>query len=125
MTGWIAAITRGHNAGVALFKDGELVFAAEEERYSRAKYDGAPLVAMTKILDYTPKIDWLVVAHTQLMTKDSGRLEYSIEPIYQGWARKLGLIEYYPKMDNSKESHPQVIDYGTIHHKLHASCNIN
>ena len=34
MTGWIAAITRGHNAGVALFKDGELVFAAEEERYS-------------------------------------------------------------------------------------------
>ena len=122
MTGWIAAITRGHNAGVALFKDGELVFAAEEERYSRAKYDGAPLVAMTKILDYTPKIDWLVVAHTQLMTKDSGRLEYSIEPIYQGWARKLGLIEYYPKMDNSKEAHPQVIDYGTIHHKLHAAC---
>ena len=31
MTQWIAAITRGHNAGVCLLKDGELVFAVEEE----------------------------------------------------------------------------------------------
>jgi predicted NodU family carbamoyl transferase len=42
MTQWIAAIARGHNAGVCLLKDGELVFALEEERLSRNKYDGGP-----------------------------------------------------------------------------------
>ena len=30
MTQWIAAIARGHNSGVCLLKDGELVFALEE-----------------------------------------------------------------------------------------------
>ena len=33
-SGWIAAIARGHNAGVCIFKDGEIVFALEEERLS-------------------------------------------------------------------------------------------
>ena len=47
MTQWIAGITRGHNAGVCLLKDGEVVFALEEERLSRRKYDGlrfSPLI---------------------------------------------------------------------------------
>ena len=29
MTQWIAGITRGHNAGVCLLKDGEIVFAVD------------------------------------------------------------------------------------------------
>ena len=37
---WIAGIARGHNAGVCLLKDGEVVFSIEEERLSRQKYDG-------------------------------------------------------------------------------------
>ena len=32
---WIAGIARGHNAGVCLLKDGEIVFAVEEERFTR------------------------------------------------------------------------------------------
>ena len=36
-TGYIAGIARGHNAGVCLLKDGEIVFAIEEERLSRYK----------------------------------------------------------------------------------------
>ena len=63
---WIAAIARGHNAGVALLKDGEVVFSIEEERLSRHKYDGGPFASMIKILDYTDKLDYLIVAHTQL-----------------------------------------------------------
>ena len=51
MTQWIAGITRGHNAGVCLLKDGEVVFALEEERLSRRKYDGAPLLSINKILE--------------------------------------------------------------------------
>ena len=46
MTQWIAAIARGHNSGICLLKDGELVFSIEEERLSRKKYDGGPLASM-------------------------------------------------------------------------------
>ena len=45
---WIAAIARGHNAGVCLLKNGEVVFSIEEERLSRHKYDGGPLASMIK-----------------------------------------------------------------------------
>ena len=47
MTQWIAAVARGHNSGVALLKDGKLVFAMEEERLTRAKYDGGPLASVS------------------------------------------------------------------------------
>jgi len=120
MTQWIAAITRGHNAGVCLLKDGEIVFAVEEERLSRRKYDGGPLASMLKILDYTDKLDYLVVAHTQLMSQDAGRLEYSHEAVYVGMARKLGLIK--DVSPDPEKLHPQVVDVGNIHHKLHAAC---
>ena len=39
---WIAGIARGHNSGVCLLKDGEVVFSIEEERlrkYSLSMYD--------------------------------------------------------------------------------------
>ena len=35
MTQWIDAIARGHNSGICLLKDGELVLSIEEERLSR------------------------------------------------------------------------------------------
>ena len=37
MSQWIAAITRGHNGGICLLKDGKIVFAIEEERLRRQK----------------------------------------------------------------------------------------
>ena len=58
-TGWIAAIARGHNSGVCLLKDGEIVFSIEEERLTRQKYDGGPYASMIKILEYTDKIDYV------------------------------------------------------------------
>ena len=33
MTQWIAAIARGHNSGICLLKDGELVFSIERKDY--------------------------------------------------------------------------------------------
>ena len=47
-------------------------------------------------------------------------LEYSGEPVYVGMARKLGLID--DGHLNPNELHPQVVDVGNIHHKLHAAC---
>ena len=118
-TGYIAAIARGHNAGVCLLKDGEVVFSIEEERLSRRKYDGGPYASMVEILKYTDKIDYLVVAHTQsLEDRSTGRVDYSGDDVYTGMARKLGLIDRH--VFDTK--HPQVIDLSHIHHKLHAAC---
>ena len=49
MSLWIAGIARGHNSGVCLLKDGEIVFSIEEERLSRHKYDGGPYASIFKI----------------------------------------------------------------------------
>ena len=118
MTQWIAGITRGHNAGVCLLKDGEIVFAIEEERLSRNKYDGGPYASMVKILDYTDTLDYLVVAHTQPLKETAGRVDFTGDDPYTGMARKLGLIDRKADIFD----HPQVLDFSHIHHKLHAAC---
>lgn len=118
MSLWIAAITRGHNAGVCLLKDGEIVFSIEEERLTREKYDGGPYASMIKIKEYTDRLDYLVIAHTQPLQETAGRVDFSGEDIYTGLARKLGLIDREANFSN----HPQVIDLSHIHHKLHAAC---
>jgi len=122
MTQWIAGITRGHNAGVCLLKDGEIVFAVEEERLTRRKYDGAPLASIIKILEYTDRLDYLVVAHTQPMSDSTFKLDYCAEDPYTALARKLGLIDRSYHYDLMNEMHSQIVDYGDIHHKLHAAC---
>jgi len=113
---WIAGIARGHNAGVCLLKNGEIVFSIEEERLTRRKYDGGPLASILKIKEYTDKVDYLVVAHTQSLDAASGKLEYSQDNIYTGLARKLGLI----KDQGFPGEHPQVVDMWQFHHKMHA-----
>jgi carbamoyltransferase len=117
MTQWIAGITRGHNGAVCLLKDGELVFYVEEERLSRKKYDGGPFAGMMKIKEYTDKLDYLVVAHTQPLDQ-AGKIDFTGDDMYTGLARKLGLID----QKYNGRNHPQVIDLGGIHHELHAAC---
>jgi len=117
-SGYIAGIARGHNAGVCLLKDGQIVFSIEEERLSRQKYDGCPIASMVKILDYTDKIDYLVVAHTSPLANDPNKIDYSGDDIYTATARKLGLIS----RNENNFQHPQVIDLSYVHHKLHAAC---
>ena len=112
---WIAGIARGHNAGVCLMKDGEIIFSIEEERLTRRKYDGGPLASMLKILDYTDKLDYLAISHTTTLSS-AGQLDYTGEDVYSGLARKVGLIEEHFK----EGPHPQVIDMAMFHHKMHA-----
>jgi carbamoyltransferase len=116
---WIAAIARGHNSGVCLLKDGEIVFAIEEERFTRQKYDGGPLASMVKILEYTDKLDYLIIAHTQNLQETAGKIDYTGDDIYTGLARKLNLIDRKVK---DLHRHPQVIDLSFMHHKLHSAC---
>ena len=117
-TGWIAAIARGHNAGVCLLKDGEVIFSIEEERLTRQKYDGGPYASMMKILEYTDKIDYLVIAHTQSLQTTAARVDYTGDDVYTGLARKLGLIDRRENL----HAHPQVVDFSYMHHKLHSAC---
>ncbi len=117
MAQWIAAIARGHNSGLCLLKDGEMVLSIEEERLSRHKYDGGPLASMVKILEYTDRLDYLVIAHTQPLG-ESGRIDFTGDDLYTGLARKLGLID----RNKNPYKHPQVIDLSRTHHKLHAAC---
>jgi carbamoyltransferase len=114
---WIAGIARGHNAGICLLKNGEIVFSIEEERLSRRKYDGGPLASMVKVLDYTDKLDYLVIAHTQSLDQTAGRIDFSGDDMYTGLARKLGLID----QNIQGRNHPQVIDLSMMHHRLHAA----
>lgn len=116
---WIAGIARGHNAGICLLKDGEIVFAIEEERLSRQKYDGGPLASMVKILEYTDKLDYLVISHTQSLYETAGKIDYTGDDMFTGMARKLGLIDRKVK---NLHRHPQVIDFSHMHHKMHAAC---
>ena len=118
MSLWIAGVTRGHNGGVCLLKDGEIVFSSEEERFSRHKYDGGPYASMIKILDYTDRLDYLVIAHTQPLKETAGHVDFTGDDVYTGLARKLGLIS----RTEDPYNHPQVIDLSHIHHKLHAAC---
>ena len=119
---WIAGIALGHNAGVCLLKNGEVVFSIEEERLSRAKHDGGPLLSMMKILDYTDKIDYLVVSNLTTNPNDPRQhtvLEYTREPLYQGLARRLGLIE---QADGELDTQsPQVVNMFDNHHRLHST----
>lgn len=116
---WIAGIARGHNSGVCLLKDGEIVFSIEEERLTRQKYDGGPYASIKKILDYTDRLDYLVIAHTQGLQETAGKVDYTGDDVYTGLARKFGLIDR--KVQNLHR-HPQVIDLSFMHHKLHAAC---
>ena len=117
-TGYILGISRGHNAGVCLLKDGEVVFALEEERLSRHKYDGGPYAGILKVKEYTDKVDYIVVSHTQNLDETAGKVDFTGDNVYVGLARKIGLIDRKADIYH----HPQVIDLSHQHHKIHAAC---
>lgn len=116
-TGYILGIARGHNAGACLLKDGKIVFSLEEERLSRQKYDGGPYATMIKVKEYTDKLDYIFVSHTQSLQDTAGKVDYTGDDVYTGLARKLGLIERKADLRN----HPQIIDFSHSHHKIHAA----
>lgn len=105
----IAAVARGHNGSTTLLKDGEVIFYLEEERLSRMKYDGSPLLGLSKIFDYVDHIDHLIVCHTH---RHGPQFDWTGEDMYSGYIRKISRNKF------KFETH--YID--TIHHQLHAAC---
>ena len=104
----ILAVARGHNGSATLMVDGEIIWYIEEERLSRRKYDGSPLMAMQKAMEFVDHIDELIVSHTH---RHGASLDWTCEDMYQGWLRKISRSKFQPKVT--------FID--TIHHQLHAT----
>ena len=105
----IVSCSRGHNASTTLMVDGEVIFYVEEERLSRAKHDGAPLLGLLKVFDYVDHIDHLVICHTH---RNGPELDWTGEDAYHGWIRKLA--------KNKFEYKTYFVD--VIHHEMHAAC---
>lgn len=105
----IVSCARGHNASTTLMVDGEVIFYVEEERLSRWKHDGSPLLGLLKVFEYVDHIDHLVVCHTH---RHGPELDWTGEDLYHGWIRKLA------KKTFTYQTH--FID--TKHHEMHAAC---
>lgn len=105
----IVSISRGHNGSTTLLVDGKIIFYLEEERLSRSKWDGDPLLGLQKVFDYVDHIDHLVVCHTH---RHGPIFEWTHESVYEGWVRKLAKKKF--------EFQTHFID--EIHHEMHAAC---
>jgi len=105
----IVSIARGHNASTTLMVDGEIVFYLEEERLSRRKYDGAPLLGLMYVFNYVDHVDHLVICHTH---EYGPELDWTGEDLYSGYLRKLskGKFQF------------QTHKVAAIHHEMHATC---
>lgn len=102
----ILAINPGHNGSAALVEDGNIVFYAEEERFSRAKYDGNPFRAMVYALELLGEVDELIIGGTY---NEYGQMPWTGDDAYTALAKK-----YSPNI--------RVTKLGHMHHYGHA-CN--
>lgn len=100
----ILGINPGHNGSAALVADGEVVYYVEEERLSRAKYDGNPFRGMLDIMSKW-HVDELVIAGTG---QEEHKLPWTGEDAYTALVRK-----FYPNV--------KVTKLGNEHHLGHAA----
>ena len=108
MSNIICSISRGHNASTTLMVDGKIIFYLEEERLSRFKRDGTPLLGMAKVYEYVDHIDHLVVCHTH---RSAPTVDWTTEDLYKSWMRKL-----------CKRKTPYKITFiDSIHHEMHSN----
>ena len=104
MTYSVMGINPGHNGSAALVIDGTLAFYAEEERFSRMKYDGNPFRAMLHIL-INHSVDELVIGGTD---PSVAQLPWTGEDAYSALVRKFN-----PNVKITKLGH--------LHHLGHAT----
>jgi carbamoyltransferase len=105
----IVSIARGHNASTTLMVDGEIVFYLEEERLSRRKYDGSPLMGLLNVFNFVNHVDHLVICHTH---EYGPELDWTGEDLYTGHLRKLAKGRFDFKTHKVADKH----------HEMHATC---
>ena len=92
-----------HDSSVALIKDGEVVFAAQEERYSRIKHDNSfPKRSLEKAFQFAKMIDLTqidyIVYYENSLTKYSRILNSISRNILNNF--KKGIFEFYDETYN-------------------------
>jgi len=85
----ILGIWDGHDAGAALIRDGEILFAANEERFSRNKLDVAfPALSIKEALRFA-KISPRDISHVAISTSDFAK---TLTRVFPGLKRRYYLI---------------------------------
>ena len=93
----------GHNASACLLKDGELVYAIQEERLVNRKNEpGMPVNAINYIIEHEPEIDLVALAtlfiHEAEWYKTSGHWEKGVKDYYLNkltWPFKKRFSPYF------------------------------
>src|SRR3989338_1933698 len=77
-----------HDSGACLLKDGEVIFAAQEERYTRKKHDeGLPIHAVDHALQFA-----------SIMMKDVGAIAFYEKPLLKFFDRIIQtMINVWPR----------------------------
>jgi predicted NodU family carbamoyl transferase len=96
----ILGLHDGKDSGVCLLADGRIVFAANEERYTRQKlHYGFPFQALQKLYDFTGitarDIDHVTLGFEAMVEQEGGSYDYEAEPrlhqkVYSVLSRGLG-----------------------------------
>jgi carbamoyltransferase len=106
----VLGIHDGEEAGVALVADGRVVFAANEERYSRQKmHFGFPFLALQKLFEHTGiapgEIDEVAVGFQAMVGRPGEGYDYEAVPrfhrrVYSALTRRFGGIMDTPAATN-------------------------
>jgi carbamoyltransferase len=94
---YILGIHAGHDASASLLKDGELIFASEEERYSKLKHhNGFPANAIANALAYAgisrDEVDYFAFSPSHIFTlKNSVYLISEASKLFKNVASVYGL----------------------------------
>ena len=81
----VVGLNMGHDAGVSMLVDGQVVFAANEERFSRQKnHVGFPALTLNFLIEnFHPKVDFVAVEGLKVLplqvSKQEGEHELELQ----------------------------------------------
>ena len=82
----VVGLNMGHDAGVSMLVDGQVIFAANEERFSRKKnHVGFPVLALSFLIEnFHPKVDFVAVEGLKVLPLQVSNREANMKWNYRG-----------------------------------------
>jgi carbamoyltransferase len=97
----IVGLNMGHDAGVSMLVDGQVIFAANEERFSRKKnHIGFPVLALNFLIEnFHPKVDFVAVEGLKVLplqvSKREGEHGVELQRLQTNLFDNLGITKYF------------------------------
>ncbi len=97
----IVGLNIGHDAGVSMLVDGQVVFAANEERFSRQKnHIGFPVLALNFLIEnFRPKVDFVAVEGLKVLplqaSKKNREHGLELQRLQTNLFDSLGITRYF------------------------------